>query len=230
MLLMIFPESESIEYILSNSIINSQTTFQNVIIYNLSYQSYNYIAAICGYGKVNVSRALTLATELYDIDSALAVSTAGSLNAYHPKIFSLIIPDAAFQYDVDFTSLGYPGATLPCMETGIFDTDSQINTIITEAATQLNVENYPGLIASSDKFTANDAIRMCLKKTFYANAVDTECGTLGQFSNIMQIPYSAIKVICNNAGCDAAEQYDSYHNEALLIAQKIALQYIQLLI
>lgn len=226
MLLFVFPDAESMEYLLTQVTVVHMEPFQNIFLYTLSYHGRIFLAVLSGYGKANVARALTLAQQSYPVTAVLGVCTAGSLDTWQPDLFSIFIPDSALQYDVDVTELGYPGATLPGLPTGLFDADPAMIELVRAAAAAESARSHTGRIASADRFAADEGLRSWLVLNFDAAAVDMECGVLGELAYLTNVPFCAIKAICNNAACDAAAQYNSYHAEALLLAQRVALRYV----
>ena len=230
MLLIIAPDANSVAYLLSQVTINETVIVGNVTLYTVTYQGYQFLIVVSGYGKVNLARAITIATERETIDSILVIGTIGHLDICRPKIFSAIISSKSFQYDVNFTALGEPIGTLPNMDEGVFNADSTMIANAILAAKEQDVRYHVGKIATAGRFVSDNCLAYCLRRIFNAAGVDSDTGAVGQVAYLNNIPYVAIKVISNNAANDAAIQHAQYEDEALLISQKIALSYVEQLL
>lgn len=227
MLLIIAPDANSVAYLLSQVTINQTVVIGNVTLYTVTYKANQFMIVVSGYGKINVARAITIATERATITGILCIGTIGHLDICRPKIFSAIISSDSFQYDVNFTALGEPIGTLPNMDEGVFDADSTMIANAKLAAMEHDVRYHVGTIATADRFVSDSCLAYCLRRIFKASGVDSDTGAVGQVAHLNNIPYVAIKVISNNASCDAGIQHEEYEDEALLICQKIALSYIE---
>lgn len=86
------------------------------------------------------------------------------------------------------------------------------------------------IIASADAsiqcFADCDKKALMPRKCYCGLAVDSECGALGQFAYMLKIPFTAIKVIADDAGCCVACQYEKHNKKANEIAGKAALRFL----
>ena len=230
MLLTIAPDHHHLEYLLSQVSILTTACFGNVTIYSVDYRKTTFILVESGYGKVNQARALTLAFSLFPISSVLSIGTAGDLCLKNPELFTAVIGVSTFQYDVDFTQLGEPIATLPDMETGMFDAPDNMITFAVNAAEATQTMYRKGTIACADRFLSNPVVAERLSHDFMATAVDAECAAVAQAAYLNDIPSIGMKIICDSATWDAPTQYMAYAEEAIFISQNVALAYMDQLI
>lgn len=230
MLLIIAPDANSVAYLLSQVTINQTVVVGNVTLYTVTYQSYQFMIVVSGYGKVNFARAITIATERETISNILCIGTIGHLDVCRPRIFSAIISSKTFEYDVNFTAIGEPFGTLPDMSKGIFNADSDMIAKAVIAAQAQDIRYHVGKIATADRFVSDSCLAYCLRQIFRASGIDSDSGAVGQVAYLNNIPYVSIKVITNNAANDAAVQHKEYEDEALEICQKIALSFVEQMI
>lgn len=226
MLLIIAPDANSVAYLLSQVTIDQTDVIGNVTLYTVTYNSYQFLIVISGYGKVNIARALTIATERTQISYILSIGTIGDVDITDPKIFSAIISKKSIQYDVNFTAIGEHYGKLPDMPVAVYYADSELIDKAIAASNAQHISYEVGKIATADKFVANGCQACCLHDVFRAKGVDAEAGAVGEVAYLNAIPYVSVKIICNNAANDAGKQYDLYSDEALLICQKIALSFV----
>lgn len=226
MLAILVPDDASIQYLLSKVTVTSTVTVGDMKFIKALYGGKIFLIIVSGYGKVNISRALTLACDKNTITCLLGLGTAGALWPCNMKMFSAVVCKSTLQYDVNFMQLGERFVTLPKMKKGIFPADEHLMHHAVEALKKEKICSLTGRIITDDCFVGCAKKALMLRKCYCGLAVDSECGALGQFAYMLKIPFTAIKVIADDAGCCAACQYEKHSKKANEIAGKAALRFL----
>lgn len=194
-------------------------------VYECNYNDHKFMILATGYGKVNIGSSLRYVVDKYNITVILCIGTAGSISDSN-KIFNAIIPISTMQFDVDFTPNGYSAMQIPLLDNYEYKTNEDINNLLIEIC-NLYCNYSVDSIASSDMFVSNYRLSNSIRLECNAGVVDTESGSVGEFSYINNIPYSCIKIISNYANNNAIKQYKSYNNESNDMCQKIVYEFIK---
>ena len=225
MLLIVAPEYSYINNILEvykyeKLIKNNQTIFK------CSYNEHDFLVASTGYGKVNITNALSVICNNFDIKVILIIGTCGSVSDCN-DIFNVSIFNSALQYDVDFSPIGYSPGVIPDMKTGIFPTNIDLRKCAEHVCKKFNITYTNDLIASGDMYVCNNGLGNSIRIEYDAGVVDNESGVIGQFCYLNKIPYIGIKVISNFAFNSSVKQYNLYNEEANILSQKITKKFIK---
>lgn len=227
MLAIVFPDQESTLYLMTQVTVQNTQHVGDMCFVTVKYSGKEFLIIISGYGKVNIARAITIACQNYKIDALLGIGTGGSLDLEKARLCSAVICSSALQYDVNFRALGECFVTLPEMKKGIYHACPKMQQMAISAALGQHICCTTGRIVSDDRFVNCDVAAQKLCDCYGGLCVDCECGALGQMAYMLQLPFTAIKVIADDSGCCAAKQYKENEQKALLIAQKAALSYMK---
>lgn len=228
MLCFLAPEKAELQYLINHSTVNSQTPLALGMLYNLTYQNVTYLALQTAYGKVNIARILTRMEQGNTITALIQLGTAGTLIRECDMIHTVALSTAVFQYDVNFTALGYAPYLLPGMPSGLYPSGPELLELARRAAEYAGVRHELGVMASADRFLACDEIAARLRGCQRAIAVDAEAGAAAQWALLNVLPFVAVKGIADHAGACAPEEYERHHCQAAEMAQRVALQMILL--
>lgn len=229
MIAIIAPDRESVAHLLTKVTIINDHTIEDKHFITVRYGTYVFLIVISGYGKVNISCAVTLACKSYSIHSLLGIGTAGTLCKCRAPMGSAVICEDTLQYDVNFCALGEKPFTLPHMKDGVFHASKEMAEKAKQAAKKAHLCAREGRIVSDDRFVACALMARRLRCCYCGLAVDAECGALGQIAHFFKLPFTTIKVIADDAGCCAARQFCKCGERASKMAQEAALEYIKLL-
>lgn len=167
-----------------------------------------------GYGKVNIGISLGIALQKYPIDMLLLLGDCGYITTRRDALEDIAISSDAVQYDVDFCPIGHPLGQIP----GVNQKNYEANEYLIELAISKckeHARNFQvGRYATADRFVANTVFSEELKHKFECCFVDSECGNLGEFAVLYDIPYVCVKGISNYANCYGATLYYEYREEA----------------
>lgn len=146
----------------------------------------NNVIVVSGIGKVNASHAVTKAIYRYqkaNIKQVINIGTAGSID----QAIGTIIKGDVFSYgDVDVTAFGYELGQVPAM--------------VPKFGQGTN------LVLTTDSFISDPKM---LKTTQIdqVKAIEMEATAIAQVCHIENIPFTAYKVISDNANQDATAEF-----------------------
>lgn len=195
-------------------------------IYKCTYKSHEFVLLISGYGKINIGSNLRFICDKYNIKAILAIGTAGSISDTN-DIFSAIIPKTCVQFDVDFMPNGYSAGQIPQLEKSFYDTNEDLTQCLQRSANMCGVNYSNDLIATSDMYVSNYNLSNSIRREYNAGAVDCECGSIGEFSFVNNIPYACVKVISNFSNNNGIKQYNLYDEESSRISQRITYKFLK---
>ncbi len=224
MITILVPEISYVEYILSKCNYE-KCEIGKCEAYECLFKNQKFLILVTGYGKVNIASAIIHLVHKHECVKLVQIGTAGSINGCL-HILDASISKSALQFDVDFTTLGYPSFTLPKEGKSLFNADKELIYKLKKACEIENVNYGVGVVGTSDSFVANTCTANNLNSKYGIETIDCECGSVGQIAYNLCIPFAGIKVISNFANNNAANQYRLYDEEAILICQKIILTFL----
>ncbi len=205
---------------------SKETSPNKTEVYKCIYKEHEFIIMVMGYGKVNIGSSLRFICEKYPIKVILAIGTAGSVSDTN-DIFSAIIPYSTIEFDVDFMPNGYGSAVIPKLDKGFYKTNEDLVECLQRASNMCGTNYSNDLIASSDMFVTNYNLSNSIRREYNAGAVDCECGSVGEFCYVNDIPYACIKIVSNFANNNGIKQYDLYDDESSRILQRITYKFLK---
>ena len=203
------------------------------------------VIASTGIGKVNAAMTTILVIEHFRPNEVIFTGIAGGLN---PQLLhgDIIIAEKIAQHDLGIwteTGLENRGEINPF--TGIrnpifFPADKQLLKLAERAAEKLDLEKIKidteertpkivkGTVVTGDVFVVSTAKRTELRNRLTADAVEMEGAAVAQICYQHNIPYLAIRSICNKADEKVNEDLDRFteiaaKNSAALAAEIVGL-------
>jgi len=195
-------------------------------IYYAKYKEHEFLIALTGYGKVNITNALRRLCDTNNISVVILIGTAGSISDKN-EIFNAVVFNNCLQYDIDFSLNGCKPCVFPNENKGVFFTNEDLRNCLNRACLASGVNYSNDLIASGDMFVCNNNLSNSIRREYNAGAVDVESGVVGQFCDKYNIPFAGVKVISNFAYNNAIKQYNLYEQEAYEILQRITNKFIK---
>lgn len=151
-------------------------------------------------GKVNASMTTVLLLEKFDIKYIINIGVAGGIKPLKP--FDLVIADKLIYHDFDATMFGYKKGQVPEFPKE-FVMDEELVKKAKKVATQNNVDNEVGKIATGDIFMTKDDL-----KTDSVIAVEMEGAAVAQVCYIYNKPMIALRVVSDILGVE--NQIDNF--------------------
>jgi adenosylhomocysteine nucleosidase len=171
------------------------------------------VAVFSRWGKV---AAASTATELILDHRASAIVFTGAAGSLSPavRVGDIVVATGLAQHDMDASPL-YPRGEVPLLGVGVFETDPTLRRCLADAADAFAAEEltrarpgartHLGLVASGDRFIADDAARSAvLAACPGALAVEMEGAAVAQVCFEHAVPFGCVRTISDSADEHAA--------------------------
>lgn len=156
-------------------------------------------AVCCGIGKVNATAA---AMHLAESGADLLISLGLSGGISNVSRGQVVIGTKFLEHDFDLTGIGYDFAQKPAQEY-IYSADKNV----TDAFCNV-LDCKSGTMVCGDKFVSDEDLRDLLKTRFSAVACDMETAAVAYIGYLTNTPFTAIRLVSDNAGADAYSDYN----------------------
>lgn len=194
--------------------------YANNRYYFATYKHFEIILAYSKIGKVNAALTASTMIEKFGAEKLLFSGVAGSLNE-DIKIGDLVAATALAQHDLDITAFGHPYGYVT--ESKIFvDADKNMLEIAKSVADSAGIELKNGIIATGDQFVCDNDKKEWIKKTFSADAVEMEGGSVAFVCDSLNIPFFILRAISDGAGAGADFDFDTF----LISSSKVSADFI----
>lgn len=167
-----------------------------------------------GVGKVNAARTTQILIDKYKVNRVINVGAAASINPML-NIGDILIGKYVVQHDFDITAFGHSkgyitgvGNNVRCDSDFLYKVEEKLKKEKEFSKKEEKERNYNikiGIVATGDVFCSEIDMRDEIRGTFNADAVDMECGAIGQVCYLDDVPFIVIRGISdtpdgNNAG------------------------------
>ncbi len=157
-------------------------------------------------GKVH--SALTASSMIlhFGCEKIIFNGIAGAINPAY-KVGDLLFAKELCQHDVNLTIFGYSYGFIP--ESEIFaKSDSALNEIAKQVASELGFHIYEGIIASGDQFINQKDKKQWIRETFKADAVEMEGASVAVVCENLNVPFCVIRTISDSVNDEDLEEYN----------------------
>jgi len=178
--------------------------------------------ALSGIGKVNAARTTTTLSHAFSPECIISTGVAGGLGKLSK--LSVVIADGLVQHDIDLTSFGRQKGALPGMESPVILATREIRDRLNKVAVSANI----GIIATGDQFIASESKALEIANEFQAIACDMESAAVAQVANLEGISFGVIRVISDDAGKDADEDFSAFLEKAASLNGQIVADFLAL--
>lgn len=184
------------------------TEFAKNKYYEVNYQGLDIVIAYSKIGKVFSTLTATTMIEKFSCDTLLFSGVAGGINP-KLKIGDLIVANKLAQHDLDITAFGHPHGYVPG-GTVFVNTDEKLRKIAVEVAQDKNIPIMEGIIATGDQFIADEEAKEFIEKTFEADALEMEGGSVAVVCDALEVPFLVLRAISDTADMDAGFNFDEF--------------------
>jgi adenosylhomocysteine/aminodeoxyfutalosine nucleosidase len=179
------------------------------IFYETKYKDLELVVAYSKIGKVFSALTATIMIEKFGCEKLLFSGVAGAINPTL-KIGDLIIATKLCQHDIDITAFGHPFGFIPESQTHCTNIDKDLLDIAKNVAKELKLDVKLGTIATGDQFISCNDKKHFIKKTFKADALEMEGGSVAVVCNSLDIPFFILRAISDTADGDAGMDFDKF--------------------
>lgn len=178
-----------------------------------------------GIGKVNAAVAAQILVDRFDVQGVVISGLAGSLVPTLRR-GDVVVSNFVVQYDVDLTSFGRRTGEIPNVAR-LLEADSAFVHIAAEVFEHLDEQKIKnrnlivGTIATGDAFVADPQKVRWLQREFGAVAAEMEGGAVGQVCSMNNVPFVAVRVISDDGGGTAADDFLQFLSEASVLTFSI---------
>lgn len=182
--------------------------YANNSYYKARYKNHELILAYSKIGKVNSTLSASLMIEKFKAEILLFTGVAGAFNE-NLKIGDLLVAQKLCQYDLDITAFGHPLGFVPGNEIFIH-TDSKLNALAKEVASELGIKLHFGIIATGDEFICDEKKKNTIKEIFKADACEMEGASVALVCQALKVPCFILRAISDEAGTKAEFDFDAF--------------------
>lgn len=176
--------------------------------YEASYKGIELVIAYSKIGKVFSTLTATTMIEHFGAQKLLFSGVAGAISP-SLKVGDLVVATKLAQHDLDITAFGHPFGYVP--EGSVFvDADKDMIKISKDVAKNMGKNVLEGIIATGDQFVANEERKNWIGKTFNADALEMEGGSVAVVCDALNIPFFILRSISDAADMDASFSFDEF--------------------
>ena len=181
-----------------------------------------------GIGKVNAAVCAQLLISIFNVKLIINTGVAGGL-AEDIDIADVVLSTELVQYDMDASNFGYRPGEIPRMNIVKFPADKELIAIFEEvfAGLDMDIKLYKGIVASGDRFVADNIIKQEIKEKFGAACVEMEGAAIAHVAYLNNLPCLVIRTISDKANDNAEMDYSSFEKLAIENLSKLSLAMIE---
>lgn len=191
-----------------------------------------YISKLCndsiifadmGLQKIEAAKTLADLNAHFDLTTVIGTNTISSLVCDKAPIGTLGICTESFQYDIDYSELGYPVGYLNLLNTLYLKSSSNLVKLASVAAKKCGLCSLCGRFISADQFVASTDDADKLQRCYQCEFVDSNAAPLLEMCRFYHIPGVVIGGISNYADDEAVSDYKSNNVNAAIDSLKTAI-------
>lgn len=189
--------------------------------------SRNVVICKSGVGKVNAAICAQILVDHYAVDSIWFTGVAGAVDP-RLDIGDIVISKECMQHDMDASALGFSRGTIPYEERSLFEADSDLVQMATDAGADLHpVRVFVGRILSGDQFIADTETVTALYRDFNGMCTEMEGAAVAQVCYKNHIPFIIIRSMSDRADGSANVNFNEFTQLAATQSCKIIASMIQ---
>ncbi len=168
----------------------------------------------CGIGKVNSAAATSAALSVIGgVNRVINTGVAGGIGK-GIKRGDVVLGTRTVQYDFDATADGKRKGQIEGFDSEFFDGDTYMIEKMERALSAENIPYHKGIIASGDKFIADNDVADGLNAEFGAISCEMESAAIAQVCALYGVPFLAMRAISDNGGDGAVESFYEFLHRA----------------
>lgn len=167
------------------------------------------VCAVCGVGKVFAAMCAEAMILRYAPSLIINTGAAGTLTA-DLSIGDIAVASAVCQHDMDTSALGDEVGMVSGPNLIYFETDKAASDKIISIAESVGCHTVSGVIATGDRFIAENDDRARIRAAFNAVSCEMEGGAVGQVCHANGVPFAIVRAISDSADGEAVEDYPAF--------------------
>lgn len=182
------------------------------------------VIAKCGIGKVFA--AICAQTMILEYNPSVIINTgvAGSLEKGF-EVLDVAVATSVVQHDMDTSAIGDPKGLISGINIIYIDTCKGVSEALKKAARNVNCNVKEGVIASGDKFMADQQEKAEINREFKAIACEMEGASIGQVCYVNNVPFGILRTISDGDGGEM--DYMTFAPKAAMQATEIVKEFIK---
>lgn len=180
------------------------------------------VIARCGIGKVYASMCATAMIIKYSPRLIVNTGVGGALNS-SLACADILIASELCQHDMDSSAVGDPLGLISGINKIFFEADKRAISILSESAKELSIPCKVGIIASGDKFVADDETRSFIIRNFKADVCEMEGAALAQVAYVSGTPFAVVRAISDGANGDSPLDFPTFLKIAVKSSEALTL-------
>ena len=180
------------------------------------------VIAKCGIGKVFSSMCATAMIIKYSPRLIVNTGVGGALNS-SLACADIVVANRLCQHDMDSSAVGDPLGLISGINKIFFDADERAINILYESAKELSIPAKVGIIASGDKFVADDTTRKYIIENFNADVCEMEGAALAQVAFVSGTPFAVVRAISDGANGDSPLDFPTFLKIAVKSSEALTL-------
>ncbi len=190
-----------------------------------SYGGVDLVVAYSKIGKVFSALSASLMVQRYECDTVLFSGVAGAINP-NLHIGDLVVATKLCQHDLDITAFGHPYGFVPEGKIYVQCTQRLIG-IAKEIASSRAIELKEGIIATGDKFVADDKHKRWIYENFHADAIEMEGASVAVVCDALDVEFFILRAISDSADVDAGFDFDTFLKRSAKKSAQFILDMVQ---
>lgn len=197
------------DMLLKNSSVDKKETVCGIEFHEIKIKNKDIVVAVCGVGKVNAARVTQAMILKYDPSLIINTGVAGALSP-DLSIGDIVIASKVLQHDMDTTALGDEAGFLSTPPLVYIPADEKAKTDLISSASSLSYNVKEGIVASGDKFVANEEEKLRIRALFSADACEMEGAAIGQVCYLSSVPFAVVRAISDGGNSDSPMDYPTF--------------------
>ncbi|MDD5717808.1 MAG: 5'-methylthioadenosine/adenosylhomocysteine nucleosidase [Sulfuricurvum sp.] len=203
----------------------STVEYAGNVFYEAQYGEHQLVIAYSKIGKVFSAITASVMCEHFGVEKLLFSGVAGGISK-ELKIGDLVMASSLCQHDVDITAFGHPYGYIP-EGSVMIDTDEGLRSLAVEVAVDMGIELYEGIIATGDQFVASAERKEWIAKTFNADALEMEGGSVACVCHNFDIPFFILRAISDSADGEAGIDFDTFLQSSAQVSAAFILEMVK---
>ena len=181
------------------------------------------ILAVCGIGKVFAAICAQTMIVKYAPDAVINTGVGGTLTR-ELSVGDVAVSSAMVQHDMDTSALGDPVGLISGINIVEIPADKALADKISAIVRDMGIRTVQGIIATGDRFIANQETKTYIVNTFGAIACEMEGAAIGQVCYVNKVPFAVIRAISDDADGGACEDYPAFAKTAAKNSAKAVIE------